>query len=98
MQPEVTDRIMTAQMRCDLREFLDGYGEDVLGHYPPSLLFDNEPNYHRPVDPHYYQAQGQEVPPPIKKPWYKDAEVVAMLLTMFGVWFLLAFCNYWSGL
>jgi hypothetical protein len=68
MQPEVTDLKMTAQMRRDLQEFIDGYGEDVLGHYPPSLLFDNEPNYHKPVDGFYYAAAGQEVPPePVKE-------------------------------
>jgi hypothetical protein len=99
MPPEVTDRKMTPQMRRDLQEFLDGYGEDVLGHYPPSLLFDNEPNFHKPVDGFYYAAAGQEVPPePVKKPWYKDAEVVAMLIAIFSIWAALALCNYWSGL
>lgn len=47
MQPEVTDLKMTAQMRRDLREFLDGYGEDVLGRYRPNLILSNEPNFHR---------------------------------------------------
>jgi hypothetical protein len=52
------DRTMTAQEKADLREFLDGYGEDVFGHYPATLNFSPQAI----PDRHYYQAQGQEPP------------------------------------
>jgi hypothetical protein len=97
---------MTDQMRHDLSLFCyqQGYlndyvDEPVFGHYIPDMIFTNEPNYHKPVDGFYYAAAGQEVPPePVKKPWYKDAEVVAMLITIFSVWAALALCNYLTGL
>jgi hypothetical protein len=39
-----------------------------FGQFKPNLILSNEPNYHRPVDPHYYAIVGQDVPPePVKE-------------------------------
>jgi hypothetical protein len=84
------DRTLTAQEKADLREFLDHYGEDIIGHYPPTLIFPFEP----PADAYYYQAQGQEVPKSPSKPWYKQPEIVAMLVAISAIWIILAFYPY----
>jgi hypothetical protein len=59
-----------AEVKARLKVFweeVELVNEPPIGHWPADLILSNEPNYHRPVDPHYYQAQGQEVPPPVKK-------------------------------
>jgi hypothetical protein len=91
---EIQDKVMSEQMKRDLREFLDGYGEPSLGHYIPNLIWDNEPTFHKRLDPYYYQAQGQEVPQAPSKPWYKQPEIVVMIVAISAIWIVLAFYPY----
>jgi hypothetical protein len=70
MPLEVRD-LPKSEVKARLKVFweeVELVNEPPIGHWPADLHFPtNEPNYHRPVDPHYYQAQGQDVPPePVK--------------------------------
>lgn len=90
---QIIDKKFTEQDKKDLNEFLDHYGEDIFGHYPANLNFSPQAVPQRPDDT-YYQAQGQEPPQVPVKPWYKQAEVIAMLVAILAIWVALAFYPY----
>jgi hypothetical protein len=97
MPLEVRD-LPKSEVKARLKVFweeVELVNEPPIGHWPADLHFPtNEPNYHRPVDPHYYQAQGQEVPPPKKR---LSARTVGCLV-LFGVMVCEIILLFWPGM